>query len=106
MPADIKSLPVLTDNSFFQVSSRNNVPKTHLYSTLFVDEIRLSSLLDPKKKPQPGWLNIGASRTDILIPYLTLGLEYTRINPFVYQNLIPATDVHQSGLFIRRLDGK
>jgi hypothetical protein len=35
-------------------------------------------------------VNLGASITDVILPYLTLGMEYTRLNPFVYQNLIPA----------------
>jgi hypothetical protein len=34
--------------------------------------------------------NLGGSITDVLIPYLSLGAEYTRVNPFVYSNLIPA----------------
>jgi hypothetical protein len=34
--------------------------------------------------------NLGASVTDVVLPYLTLGMEYTRLNPFMYQNLIPA----------------
>jgi hypothetical protein len=33
---------------------------------------------------------LGGSITDIFIPYLSLGAEYTRVNPFVYSNLIPA----------------
>ena len=33
---------------------------------------------------------MGGSITDIFIPYLTLGAEYTRVNPFVYTNLVPA----------------
>jgi hypothetical protein len=34
--------------------------------------------------------NLGGSVTDVFIPYLSLGAEYTRVNPFVYSNLIPA----------------
>ena len=75
---------------FFQASSRNNIPNTHLYATLFIDEIRLGSVFDSAKSRNQTGFNIGGSVTDVLIPYLTLGLEYTAINPFVYQNLIPA----------------
>lgn len=75
---------------FFQVSSRNHIPKTHLYATLFIDEIRLETAFDPAKSRNQLGFNIGVSRTDLFIPYLTAGLEYTRINPFVYNNLIPA----------------
>ncbi|WCT10602.1 capsule assembly Wzi family protein [Mucilaginibacter jinjuensis] len=75
---------------FFQVSSRNHIPKTHLYATLFIDEIRLETAFNPAKSRNQLGFNIGVSRTDLFIPYLTAGVEYTRINPFVYNNLIPA----------------
>lgn len=77
---------------FLQLSSRNQLPKTHLYSTVFIDEIRVYTLFDKKKSRNQLGYTIGASVTDALIPYLTLGLEYTRVNPFVYRNLIPAQD--------------
>lgn len=75
---------------FFQVSSRNHIPKTHLYATLFIDEIRLETAFDAARSRNQLGYNLGISRTDLFIPYLTAGLEYTHINPFVYQNLIPA----------------
>lgn len=34
--------------------------------------------------------NLGFNKTDLVIPYLTIGGEYARVNPFVYSNLIPA----------------
>lgn len=75
---------------FFNVSSRNFVPKTHLYASLFIDEIRTGAIFNKAKSRNQLGYNIGATRTDVIIPYLTLGLEYTRINPFTYNNLIPA----------------
>ncbi len=75
---------------FLQVSSRNNIRKTHLYSTLFIDELRVSTIFNPTKSRNQVGFNIGGSITDAFIPYLTLGAEYTRVNPFVYRNLIPA----------------
>ncbi|WP_276359527.1 capsule assembly Wzi family protein [Daejeonella sp. H1SJ63] len=75
---------------FFQASSRNHIRGTHLYTTLFIDEIRMSEALNKLKSRNQIGFNFGASITDLLIPYLTMGMEYTRINPFVYQNLIPA----------------
>jgi hypothetical protein len=75
---------------FFQASSRNHIRGTHLYATLFIDEIRMSEVLNKQKSRNQLGFNAGASITDLLVPYLTFGMEYTRINPFVYQNLIPA----------------
>lgn len=84
---------------FFQASSRNHLKGTHLYASLFIDEIRLSQMFNSQKSRNQIGYNIGGSVTDLFIPYLTLGMEYTRINPFVYQNLIPAQNyTHQNYL--------
>lgn len=82
---------------FLQVSSRNQLPKTHLYGTLFIDEIRVGTLFDNAKSRNQLGFTIGGSVTDVVVPYLTLGLEYTRVNPFVYRNLVPAQDYTSSG---------
>jgi len=75
---------------FLSLSSRNQVKNTHLYSTLFIDEIRVSSMFNKTESRNQLGYNVGGSITDIFIPYLSLGAEYTRVNPFVYFNLIPA----------------
>ncbi|RZL12848.1 MAG: hypothetical protein EOO89_18785 [Pedobacter sp.] len=82
---------------FFQASSRNHVKNTHFYATLFIDEIRTTTIFDPEKSRNQLGFNIGASVTDLGVKYLTLGAEYTRINPFVYQNFIPAEDYTNHG---------
>ncbi len=75
---------------FFSINSRNQIKNTHLYGTLFIDEIKVSALFNQKEKRNQLGYTLGASITDFLIPYLTIGAEYTRVNPFVYNNLIPA----------------
>jgi hypothetical protein len=75
---------------FLQLSSRNQIKNTHLYGSLFIDEIRLASIFDKAKSRNQLGYTIGGSVTDYFTPYLTLGAEYTRVNPFVYNNLIPA----------------
>ena len=82
---------------FFQASSRNHIPKTHLYSTLFIDEIRASTIFNRQKSRNQLGFNIGVLVTDVVVPYLTLGSEYTRINPFAYENLIPAQTYSSQG---------
>lgn len=85
---------------FFQLSSRNQLKNTHLYGTLFIDEIKLTGLFDKVKQRNQLGYTVGGSLTDIGgISYLTLGAEYTRIRPFVYRNLLSAQDyVHQGYL--------
>ncbi len=75
---------------FLQLSSRNHVKNTHLYGSLFIDEIRVSEMLNKAKARNQLGYTIGGSMTDFFIPYLTVGAEYTRVNPFVYSNLLPA----------------
>ncbi len=81
---------------FAQISSRNHIPKTHLYGSLFIDEIRIASIFDKNKSRNQLGFTVGASTTDLIIPYLTMGVEYTRINPFVYRNLLPAQNYTNS----------
>lgn len=80
---------------FLQVSSRNHLKKTHLYGSLFVDEIRVSQIFNKAKSRNQLGYTLGGSVTDVLLPYLTLGAEYTRVNPFVYNNLLPAQNYTQ-----------
>ncbi len=75
---------------FFSINSRNQIKNTHLYGTLFIDEIKVSALFNNKEKRNQLGYTLGASITDVFIPYLTIGAEYTRVNPFVYNNLIQA----------------
>lgn len=77
---------------FAQVSSRNHLKNTHFYGTLFIDEIRIGSMFDRNNSRNQLGFTLGASITDWGLPYLVLGAEYTRINPFVYRNLTPAQD--------------
>ncbi|MDB5211537.1 MAG: hypothetical protein JWQ30_2364, partial [Sediminibacterium sp.] len=46
---------------FFQLSSRNQLPKTHLYGTLFIDEIRISEIFNKEKQRNQVGYTIGGS---------------------------------------------
>jgi len=74
---------------FALISSRNHIKKTHLYAQLFIDEIRLSKIFNKNERRNQLGYTFGINRTDLFLNYLSLGAEYTRINPFVYNNLIP-----------------
>lgn len=75
---------------FLQVSSRNHLKNTHLYGSLFIDEINVGNMFNRAKSRNQLGYTLGAAVTDLFLPYLTLGAEYSRVNPFVYNNLIPA----------------
>ena len=89
---------------FLSVSSRDFLKNTHLYGTLFIDELTLkgingtifvnpgtleNTLNDNKLRPQMA-CTIGASVADLPIDNLTVTAEYTRINPYVYGHHDPA----------------
>lgn len=76
---------------FFSVSSRGHLKNTHLYGTLFIDEITLSGLFDTQKQRNQIGFAFGTSVTDLPIDNLTLKLEYTKIYPFVYKHYIQTT---------------
>jgi hypothetical protein len=87
---------------FLTISSKNHLPNTHLYGTLFVDEMTIggingSIIANPtyggatsrRQRTQLGF-TLGLSVTDLPIDNLTFSSEYTRINPFVYGHHDPA----------------
>jgi hypothetical protein len=75
---------------FFGFSSRNQLRNTHLYGQWMIDEIRLGSAFNAGKSRNQLGYQLGASVTDLFLPYLTLNAEYTRLNPFMYRNFITA----------------
>jgi len=85
---------------FFMASSRNQIKNTHLYGTMFIDEIRLSTLFNKHKSRNQFGYNVGMSVTDLLVPYLTASVEYTRVNPFVYRNLYQAQNYTHQGFLM------
>ncbi len=80
---------------FIQASSRNHIKNTHLYGSMFIDEIRVATIFDKSKSRNQLGYTLGGSVTDIVLPYLTIGTEYTRVNPFVYTNLVAAQNYTQ-----------
>lgn len=82
---------------FFGVSSRNQIKNTHLYGSLFIDEITLEGLFNPKKQRNQLGFTLGGSVTDLPVDNLTLTAEYTKIFPFVYSHFIPTLTYQSSG---------
>ncbi|MFZ2863209.1 MAG: hypothetical protein WA440_00550 [Ignavibacteriaceae bacterium] len=85
---------------FFGLSSRGHIPNTHLYGTLFIDEITISGLFDSYKQRNQLGFTLGASVTDLPIENLTAKIEFTKIYPFVYRHYIQTTDYQSSGYLL------
>jgi hypothetical protein len=82
---------------FFQLSVKNRPKHTHFYSTLFIDEIRVGEIFNASKSRNQLGYNIGASVTDVFVPYLTTYAEFTKVFPSVYNNLNPALNYTSYG---------
>lgn len=76
---------------FFSVSSRNHLKNTHLYGSLFIDELTITNIFDKEKQRNQFGFSFGTSVTDLPFDNLTFTLEYTRIYPFVYEHYIQTT---------------
>lgn len=72
---------------FFNISSRN-VRNTHLYMSVFVDEIALGRATDKKKHSNYYSMKIGGRLSNLGIKNVFLTAEYTRTNPVVYRHYI------------------
>lgn len=73
---------------FLDLSIRK-IPKTHLYGTLFVDEINISKIF--KSSQQTNFLSFKAGvRFTNFIKNTSFTFEYTRTNPWVYVHPIPS----------------
>jgi hypothetical protein len=77
---------------FFQLSSRNHIPKTHLFTSLYIDDVYLKK---DKKRNQYAF-NVGASVTDVL-PNLTLNMDYARVLPYAYSHHMNTLTYQHSG---------
>jgi len=71
---------------FMSISSRNHIKNTHLYGSLFIDELTIGGLFDPAKQRNQFGFSLGGSVVDLPIDNLTLTAEYTKIFPFVYSH--------------------
>ena len=80
---------------FLQASARNLIKNTHFYGNVFVDEIRMTKIFNATQSRNQLGILLGGNVTDLFLPYLTIGAEYTRVNPFVYKNLLPAQTYDQ-----------
>ncbi len=77
---------------FLGVSSKGQLKNTHLYGTLFIDEITLSGLFDSYKQRNQLGFTLGGAVTDMPIENLTAKIEYTKIYPFVYRHYVQTED--------------
>jgi hypothetical protein len=81
---------------FFQFSSRNHIPKTHLYFTYFIDEIRLKGITNAAENRDQTAYTAGISLTDFPFNNLSWTFEYSKVRPFAYENFVVAQNYTSS----------
>jgi len=81
---------------FFNISSKNHIPNTHIYTTLFIDEITLSDMFDKQKQRYQVAMNFGLSNYGLFFDNFGFTVEYTKIFPFAYQHYIKTTEYSSS----------
>ncbi|MBK6990179.1 MAG: hypothetical protein IPH33_19120 [Bacteroidetes bacterium] len=72
---------------FFNISSRA-VKKTHLYMSVFIDELAVGRALDPDQQTNFVSLKVGGRVSNILNKNVSVTAEYTRNNPGVYRHYL------------------
>jgi len=85
---------------FLGVSSRNHIRNTHLYGTLFIDEITLEGLFNAQSQRNQIGITLGGSITDLPLDNTTFTLEYTKVYPYVYHNYIQTQNYQSSGYLL------
>ena len=70
---------------FADASYKNSLLRTKLYGTLFIDELSLESIFKGGNLSAIGF-TLGFESIDPFISNSSFIFEYTRINPFVYEN--------------------
>ncbi len=68
------------------------LPETyHFYSTLFVDVTEIRNILENNFANTWIGFTLGSKKVDLIVPNLDISLEYTRINPWVYEHRVETT---------------
>lgn len=83
---------------FFSLSSRNHLKNTHLYASLFVDELRVSGIFgDSLNNRNHTAYQVGVNVSDIPFRNINFVVEYTKLRPFVYENFVGAQTYTSGG---------
>jgi len=72
---------------FFDISSMQ-INKLHIYTTLYIDELKTSRLFDSETHNFWSW-KFGFKENNVLINNLSLNMEFTRTRPITYQHRVP-----------------
>jgi len=81
---------------FLSFSTRK-IKNTHLYATLFIDEIATTNMFNPDEHSNFFSLKTGCRISNFPVDNLHITAEYIRTNPLVYQHFTPSTTYESNG---------
>jgi hypothetical protein len=84
---------------FFDVSSRN-LKGFQFYSTLFIDGFSLTKTLDANYRDNELAYTFGVKKVNLVFDNLDVTLEYTRLNPFVYEHKYQTEDYKHINFYL------
>jgi len=78
----------------------NLIKNVNLYFSLFIDEINTDQLFDPYRSHRQIAFNSGIQLFDLPFTNTDVRLEYTRLNPAVYNHSIPSVTFENNGFVL------
>ena len=75
---------------FVDISSRQ-IKHLHLYTSVYIDELHISNMWDPRKESNFISFKGGFAVSDLLVNNFTFIAEFTGTNPITYKHFIPTT---------------
>jgi len=79
------------NSQMFLDMSLRCIPKTHIYSTIFSDELNVGKMFTPAKQTNLLSFKAGIRFTNLIIKNTSFTFEYTRTHPWVYVHPIVST---------------
>ena len=79
------------NSQMFIEASINRIKHFHLYGDVFIDEISITNILNPKKQSNLISYKLGLHLSDLPVRNLSLTFEWTQIHPLVYKHFMPIT---------------
>ncbi|PAC30614.1 hypothetical protein [Flectobacillus sp. BAB-3569] len=95
---ELENNSISNSSLYGQLSVRNIPRNTHIFASIFIDELRLKNVQgDSTSSRNHTAYQLGISLTDLPIKNLFFQLEYIKVQPFAYIHFLPAQTYQNNG---------